>query len=57
MWHVCGVREVKIGLWLKSIEEMYQLEGALIHKALVEEDGKTRTGLIWLRLDTRGGLL
>jgi hypothetical protein len=57
MLHVWGIREINTGLCSGSVIVMCHVIDARVNVSLVKENGKKRIGLIWLRLETRDGLL
>jgi hypothetical protein len=60
MWHVWETREVHTRFWWGDLRERGHLEdlgldGRIILKYILKKwDGKTWTGLIWLRIRTGG---
>jgi hypothetical protein len=59
---VWGTRKVHIRFWWGDLMERDHMEdlgvdGRIILKRIKKWDGKTRTGLVWLRIRTGGGLL
>jgi hypothetical protein len=63
MWHECGRVEVHAGFYWGNLREGDHLEdrgvdGRIILKwILAKWVGRARTGSIWLRIGTGGGLL
>jgi hypothetical protein len=63
MWHVWGRREVHTGFWWGDPSEGDHLgdpgvDGRIILRWIFGKwDGRTLTGLSWLRIGTGGGLL
>jgi hypothetical protein len=61
MWHVWGTGEVRTGFWWVDLREKDHLKnvgvgGRIILKWILKKwDGEALTGLIWLRIGTRGG--
>jgi len=63
MWHVWGSGEVRTGFWWVDQRERDHFDdvgvgGRIILKWIFKKgDGEAWTGLIWLRIGTRGGRL
>ena len=63
MWHVWETGEIHTGLWLGDLSEGDRLEGVgIVWRVILkwisrQWDVRTWTGLIWLRIETGGGLL
>jgi len=63
MWQIWGRGEVRTGVWWVDLRDRDHLEGVgvggrIILKWIFKKwDGETWTGLIWLRIGTRGGPL
>jgi hypothetical protein len=62
MWHVCGRREMRMFLAGKPkgknhLEDLDIDKRILLLLILKKQDGRLRTGIIWLKTGKNGGLL
>jgi hypothetical protein len=63
MQHLRGKQEMHTGLKLRNLKERYHvdnlgIDGSVLLKGILKKSvGRARTGLIWLRIWTSGGIL